>query len=265
MAETLTTGRLCQILGCHQKRITELRAKGLPCRKVKHHFQYDAEEVAAWLLAHGHAIRDAVEEPPESSAEPWSEETDETGQILQTRAEVAQFFSVNSHTVAVWLEDPSFPGKPGPRGKREGRFPVIPIARWLLRNKKRGIIPEGLLPDEVKEAEEQLARGEREPSVRDRLTEIKIGKAQIELSRMQGAMVSSEEVAVFFARVCAGSRAILKGLRSSVLQRMPQTLAPEVLELVAEAVDHCTNDVCAAMEELIRGDEDEVQTKRSRT
>ena len=51
--------------------------------------------------------------------------------VLLTRDDVASYFGVHVRTVASWLCDPTFPGRPSDRGDRNGCFPVETIRLWL--------------------------------------------------------------------------------------------------------------------------------------
>ena len=56
---------------------------------------------------------------------------------LKTAAETAAYFGVHRRTVHDWCGDPSFPGRPGKPGMRNGHFPVAEIRQWLAARKAR--------------------------------------------------------------------------------------------------------------------------------
>jgi len=54
-------------------------------------------------------------------------------QILTTAVDLAKYFSVDRSTIDSWQNDPTFPGTPGDRGRKNGSFPVKEIEEWRER------------------------------------------------------------------------------------------------------------------------------------
>lgn len=246
------------------------RDAGCPCRQKGNGYLYPAHDLAEWLQEQGLVELD-LEEDRDVASEPIDLDP-QGGPVYTTRAEAARAFGITTQGLQAWLDDPLFPGISGSRGIASANFPAIPIARWMLRNGRRGTIPDGLLTDEQIQAELvkrdaiRAAKGEkRRPESQDRLVSLRADRVELELQRLQGTMVDAEEVKLFFERTCANAKAVLRGLKAKVLSSMPPTLPEDITRRVASACDDVIVDTCDVMAELIEGDKDLEEVKVNRT
>lgn len=112
----INSTELRKLLGVSASQLRTLIGRGLPWQP--HHSdarrkQFDPRAVKQWLIEHEFVEPDAHEP------------------ILGTRVEASKYFGVAVRTVAEWLNDPTFPGRAGRPGRRDGYFPVWQIEAWL--------------------------------------------------------------------------------------------------------------------------------------
>ena len=112
----LTFSELAEQLGLTRPALSALVRDGLPYTADKRRKLFDGDEVAAWLVANGHAERS----PPAPT-------------VAVTREEAAQLLGVHLRTLAGWLRHGDFPGRAGDRGARNGYFPIEEIEAWRAR------------------------------------------------------------------------------------------------------------------------------------
>lgn len=243
--EPLTAKDVCRKLGIKAGTLTGWRKEGLPCRKEKGQFLFQAEEIAAWLLARGKAAPKEGPAPPQTI---WP--------VHIKRAECARYFGVNTRTLSAWLEDPSFPGRSGGQGSHaRGYFPSKEIAIWLKANKKKARIPDDLAAD--------ISGGQPEPATvtptaRDRLVDVKTEQAMLELKKMQGRMIDAEEAAAFYQRTNSYAVTVLRQLPSRVLAALPSSIDEKTRTNIYATCQKVVNDCRAMVAELIEGDKDQL-------
>lgn len=222
-----------------------------PREKVRSTWYYDPKAVADWLIRTGKAA------PVQSI---------ETGPVFTKVREVAAYFKVNPRTVMGWLEDPSFPGKTGQRGPNSGgHFSAVAVAKWIRNTGKTTEIPEGLL-DGVDESELEMtekAKARTGPkhtvsaAPRDRLTELRADKAEIELHKLQGQMIDAQEAIRHYQRSHSYTVTTLRSLPSRVQAGLPSHVDERTRQAIdkvcKEVVDSCREMIA----ELIEGDTDE--------
>jgi len=237
----LSAKEVCVELKISAKTLSGWRKEGLPSIPEKGRLLYDPDVLAGWLLATGKAKRQ--EDLPKTQIE---------APVLSKIREVAEFFGVNSRTVKTWLEDPSFPGKPGKfaEGKNiQGCFPIKAIADWLQQpgRKSKVKIPESL------QRQDAVAVT---PTSRDQLVEVKTEQAKLELRKMQGKMVDAEEAQAFFARVNSYAVTVLNTLAPRLLASLPSSIDDRAKKSIYEAAIKVVAETREMIAELIEGDRD---------
>jgi phage terminase Nu1 subunit (DNA packaging protein) len=240
----LSAKEVCQRLKVHARILAGWRTEGLPCTREKGKYLYDPDAVAAWLLATGKAQRDKTNSPQPTPIP--------TSPIFTKIREVAEFFGVNSRTVKVWLEDPSFPGRPGSSSdgtNAKGYFPTKSIADWLQQpgRKTKVKIPESLQKPDVVTVT---------PTSRDQLVEVKTEQAKLELRKMQGKMIDAEEAQSFFNRVNSYAVTVLNTLAPRLLAELPSSIDDRAKRAVYDAALKVVKQTREMIAELIEGDRD---------
>lgn len=112
----LSFTELREQLGITTRKLSQLVRDGMPHTMDGRRKMFDEDAVVQWLLDTGRA--EIKEDPPAS-------------RIARTRAECGQHFGVSVDSVAKWHHDPTFPGRPGNRGQRDGYYPLEEIEQWL--------------------------------------------------------------------------------------------------------------------------------------
>lgn len=238
----LTAKEVCEELKISARTLANWRREGLPYEAEKGKFLYDADTLAGWLLATGKAKRQGEEAPLPPPEAP----------VFTKIREVAQFFNVNSRTVKVWLEDPSFPGRPGTFREgvhARGNFPTRAIADWLQQpgRKLKVQIPESLRRPEVHAVT---------PTSRDQLVEVKTEQAKLELRKMQGKMVDAEEAQAFFTRVNSYTVTVLSTLAPRLIASLPSGVDERMRRAIFETANKVVDESREMIAELIEGDRD---------
>lgn len=224
----LTFDELCARLGIPRAQLTALVRKGLPHQVEKRKKIFDPHQVRAWLIEQGLATIDA---PAPSASDQ---------RIARTRGEVARELGVSVRTVAEWLLDPSFPGKPGPPGRRDGHFPLEAIADWWA--KKQGSAPLG-----------GALAGE---SPRERLLRLRADQEEIELAKLRGDVVQVIEVERLLRRTIATAKSILAPLSDELLQDLPAGIGDDVREQLRERSRRRLEEAFTAIADSLAGDDD---------
>jgi hypothetical protein len=225
----LSSADLRQKLSLSRREFDKLVAEGLPHEKQGRALRFEPQAVADWLRANK-KVKPAGDVAPVPSPP--------TEQIVRTRHEVATHFGVSLRTVAEWLTDPSFPGRAGNRGRRDGEFPLLAIKAWW--DAKRGTT---VAPDASQ-------------SAKDRLNEVRARRAEIELEQLLGTLIEVEEVERFISRTIATAKAVLDQLSDQVLACLPPAVDVEARRKVRERVVKVLDDTYATLAELAEADQD---------
>jgi phage terminase Nu1 subunit (DNA packaging protein) len=224
----LTFGELAAKLGGSRPRLTALVREGLPIVAEGRAKRFDPAAVAAWLQTHGKAVRDAP--PPTGAGE----------RICRTRGEAARLLGVSLRVFADWQLDPTFPGKSGPPGRREGYFPVERIADWWAA--RQGAAGSAGLAGE---------------SPRERLLRIRGDQEQIELDKARGDVVAVVAVERLLRRTIATTRAVLAPLADELLQDLPADLPAEIRDQLRRRAVRRLEDAFANIANLLAEEDDE--------
>jgi phage terminase Nu1 subunit (DNA packaging protein) len=239
--DVLTTADIAKKLGVTHRQVELWRSRGMPARKVRGIFLHDGDAIAKWLIASGEVT--TVEEEEETD--------DDTGPIYRNRRECARVFGTSVHTVAIWLTDPSFPGRSGTPGARraDGYFPGKPIARWLKARNAKASIPPELLDDEE---EASPATG---GNPKDRLFLARATKAELELDKLQGTLVSAAEMERRFVRVNAYAQTKLRELPHRLVAAVPSDWTDEAKRIAFRVAETIVDEVSDEMRVLLRKDD----------
>lgn len=231
MALLLTADELRTKLDLTPRRLTRLLKRGLPCRGKGKKRRFDSHAVAGWLQSQGLA------RPAEGSPLP--------DQVATTIAETARDLGVAPRTVAQWLTDPTFPGKAGGPGRRDGYFPLGKIREWqAMTHAAHGRAA-------VTDAEMLAARRLK--------IQIDNDRAQIALEKELGSIADGDEVARFLQRQIATAKALLDETADKVDSRLPGKIPPPVRLRIRQAIDEVIAETLNSLAELAVGDQDLVE------
>ena len=249
----LQSSELCAALNISPRDLKNLREGAdeddpFPYRKFKNRLLYTPTEVAEWLIRNGKAVKDDTVR-------------EDVGPVFTTRKEVAHYFGVGTRTVAMWIEDPSFPAKSGGKGHaNKGHFPAAAIARWLRSTGKYTDIPAELLAH-IEEPQGDVggkpATQLLNAAPKDRLTELRADKAELELHRLQGQMIDAEEALRFYQRTNSYAVTTLKAMPSRLQANLPSDTDESVRIAVDKAARAVVKECMECVAELIEGDKDE--------
>lgn len=227
----LTFDELRGRLGLSRPQLTALVRKGLPHTLEGRTKRFDPHQVREWLLAK--KLAEVGPTAPNQSDQ----------RIARTRAEAARELGVSVRTFAEWMLDPTFPGKPGPPGRRDGHFPIEAIADWWAAQQGGGAQP--------------LA-GE---SPRERLLRLRADQEEIELAKLRGDAVTVIEVERLLRRNIAIAKAVLSPLPDELLQDLPPDISEEIREQVRQRVLRRIEEAYIALARRLADDDDASDTE----
>ncbi|MHB0955913.1 MAG: helix-turn-helix transcriptional regulator [Pirellulaceae bacterium] len=177
-------------LGIDTRTLRALMRAGLPHRVLEGAPMFDADESARWLIDTGRAA---------STAQPVP--TTGVSQIARTQAECAKHFEVNPRTVANWLKEPGFPGRPGAPGTRTAYFPLQEIEEWL--------------GSRVGEHNQELAK------LRLRRLDIAVQRAELELAAKTASLAPLAEMQAVVRGLTERTTPVLDNLVGDMLADAP--------------------------------------------
>jgi predicted DNA-binding transcriptional regulator AlpA len=156
------------------------------------------------------------------------EKQNEKPQILTTAVDLAKYFRVDRSTVDKWLNDPTFPGTSGDRGRKNGSFPVSEIEAWRERRglgDASGTKPSGLASIAVE---------------RHR-------KLKLENDEREGKLIDLELVTRLMVRSISTAKQLIGQLRIEIPQLLPAD-TPEVVRVeIGGAIERKLESVFLAM------------------
>ncbi len=221
---------LCAKLKMTRQQLDELLRRGLPCRGKGSKRTFDAAIVREWLIANG--LGDTTHAP----RDPF---------LFRTMGQVANHFCVSVKTVTQWLQQ-GMPGRPGPRGKQDGYFPLHEIKAWLTARQAQG------------------ANSPGGTSERDRLTKVKRQREELKLGTEAGNLLPVETVGKAFLRAIHETRAQLDQLPAAIVKTLPASVTREerdrVRRKIRQALDHAYGTLADALERQA-DDEDQPPTQ----
>lgn len=180
----------------------------MPSRRAK---ESDASSLDSLLSWAGDSERQRIEQllreleqetrspPPPNGSQPAAAEV-----VAKTRAEAAKLLGVDERTISKWASDPTFPGKSGDAGARNGHFPIEAIKRW------RGI---GSTGSSSSEDDSPAAR------LRMRKLAAETLKKEIQNERELGRLIDREDQISTVTAAVSSMR--------SILEELPEWLAME--------------------------------------
>jgi hypothetical protein len=231
LALPLTAAELRTKLGLTPRRLTLLLRRGMPSEGKGKKRRFDPHAVAGWLQAEGLAKQD-----------PGSPVAD---QVATTIAETARDLGVAPRTVAQWLTDPTFPGKAGGPGRRDGYFPLGQIRDWQAATHA---------------ANGRAAVTDAEMLAARRLKiQIDNDRAQIALEKELGSIADGDEVARFLKRQVATAKALLDETADKVDSRLPGKIPPAVRMRIRQAIEEVIAETLNSLAELAVGDQDQAE------
>lgn len=219
----LTTAALKRALGASPADWSAWKKAGLPVVREGRRQMFDPAAVAEWFVDRGE-ISLALKIYP--------------GEVAQTRDDAARALEVSTRTLADWLTLPTFPGRAGSPGKRDGWFPIDAIRQW----RDRSANPNG---------------GAEKSPWRDVYWEAKAKGEQLDLEERMQRLVDAEEVQRFLLRVVNSAKAILDPLPDKVLASLPADTKRKTKVSVRKKVERDLHQAYEALAELITGDHDE--------
>jgi len=186
---------------------------------------FDEQEVARWLVDNGKATLDG--------------ETD--GQrVARTRKECASHFGVHLRTLADWLEEPSFPGRAGTRGRRDGYFPLDEIADWIEQR------------DAGRNGGPRVDLSEK----RGRLLEIKISREGRKDQEEAGALAPIGDMVEIVQRLTHTAKRMLESVPEEAAKELPAKMPGDKKAAIVRRWRRRIEEIERAISEAIAGDQD---------
>lgn len=229
----LTFTQLREQLGLSQPGLTKLIREGMPHEVDGRAKVFDDATVARWLVDTGRAVVEGQEEAP---------------QIARTRRECADHFGVHIRTVAEWLLDPSFPGRSGTRGLRDGEFRLDEIADWLA---KRDACRNGGPQNDGSELRDQLL------AVRIRRGSVQARREELSLEKDEGRLTTIDAMLELVARQINTSKTQLESLPDAAAKVLPETIDPAVRSAVVRRWRELVYEAERTLSETLAGDTDQ--------
>lgn len=223
----LSQTELQKTLGVKAARLKKWIAAGLPCVKKGRNRTYDLAVVATWLQKTGRAV---LEGPAPIAS-----------QVAATREEAARILQISPRQLSEWLTDPSFPGKAGSPGRRDGYFPIDQIEAW--RASRFG-------------GDGRAAANGRTAELRARRLEQDIDEAQIEIEKLLGTILDAEETALLAERQIATTKAILEEMPDRIESSLGRGVAAKERRRIRKVVQQSVAMALAAIAEAAAGDKD---------
>jgi hypothetical protein len=223
----LTSHELRKKLDLTPQRLARLVKQGLPAKGKGAKRRFDPQVVATWLRDRGLAKQ-------EGSAD----------QIATTIADAAREFGVAPRTFSLWLTDPTFPGKAGTPGRRDGYFPLQQIRAWQAA---------AIGGTRAAAADAEMLAGRRLK------LQIDNDRQQVALEKELGSIADCEAIARFQARQVATAKALFGEAPDKVDSRLPGKLAQPVRLRIRQALEEVIAETLNALAELAAGDLDDAE------
>lgn len=231
-AETITSRELAASLGTTPQRVSWWIRKGMPFVSRNGVYRFDPDAVEAWLTKEGIIAL---------------EDGDQAGRVVRNRADVANHFGCNEHTVSSWQRRPGFPGRPATPGRHDGHYPLDEIEEWLQQHVRPNDPAQrecGTYDDTVK-------------SERARLLGIQCEERELRLRQKRDELVGVEVVTAFMARVINQAAAVIDEIPDRVLSHIPQDVAGDARKSIRDDLVGLARDLRMTFGELAAGDMDE--------
>lgn len=162
--------------------------------------------------------------------------------VAKTRAEAARLLDVDVRTLSEWATDPSFPGKAGTAGQRNGHFPIEAIKQW--RDLKLGTGNATRAPDD--------------PAVQLRLRKLaaETAKREVELERECAKLIDREAIEDFVVSQISTARSLLEELPDLLVDKIPTRMA-KLRRMARRVARDVVASVLQSLADLSLGDPDD--------
>lgn len=164
----------------------------------------DASEVAriTELLTKLEQLAEEEQQPPANR--------EHDAVIAKTRAEAARLLGVSERTISAWATDPTFPGKSGDAGARNGHFPIGAIRQWCAAQAGGGA---------------DAAAEEDGRKLRLWKLAIDVADRQVDLEAKRGVLVSADDMRSRLVDLVGGMRSVIEELGDRlVIELRPKTV-----------------------------------------
>jgi len=219
-------------LGITQPALSRLVAAGLPHANNGKRKEFDAHTVARWLLDTGRAI---PADSPDVDGPACA--------IARTRREVADHFGVNLRTVAEWIDDTTFPGRSGNRGRRDGYFPLDEIAEWIA------------VRDSLRRGGPRVDLSGHD--LRDEMLSLKIQRERRRLEQEEGELAPIADMIGLVARQISTAKQILDSLPEKAARALPESLPRKTRAAITERIRREIVAIEELLSEAMEGDTDD--------
>lgn len=224
----ITFTELREQLGISQRALSKFVADGLPHQVEGRRKLFDEDAVAQWLVDMNLATLDEDEPSPP---------------VARTRKECAEHFGVHLRTVADWLEEESFPGRAGTRGRRDGYFPLDEIAEWIRqRDALRSGGPQIDLPD-----------------LRNELLAIRIERERRRNQEEEGSLAPIADMVELVQRLTNAAKRILESVPDEAAKELPADMSDKVKAAIVKRWRRKIGQIERVISEAIAGDMDETE------
>ncbi len=145
---------------------------------------------------------------PETTANPQRPEASDGDEVVaKTRADAARLLGVDERTLSKWAADPTFPGKAGTAGQRNGHFPIGAIRAWRQQVSGNG---EGRATD-------------ADPTTLLRLRKLaaETARREVDLEIRLGTLIDREQAETTIAAAIASARSLLEELPEQLAEAFP--------------------------------------------
>jgi phage terminase Nu1 subunit (DNA packaging protein) len=223
-SKLLTANQLCKELKIDAKKLAGFVKAGLPHKGKGKAQRFDGDAVIEWLVAKGYA------QPPAPA-----------GPVAATIAEAAEVLGVHRRTLAEWCNDPTFPGTPGPPGRREGHFPIDEIKAWQARNFPAG---GGSSSNELAELKAAKLR-------------VQVEREQLEFAKELNAIVELDDVRNLIESAINTAKSIFDEFPEQCVASMPGNLDKKLKNKIRELAERKKNEAYEMLAAMFHDDDDE--------
>jgi len=146
--------------------------------------------------------------PPPAAADRQPDGADD--EVAKTRADAARLLGVDERTLSKWAADPTFPGKAGTAGQRNGHFPIGAIKRWRAATSGQG--------GETADAD---------PAQRLRLRKLaaETARREVDLEVKLGTLIDRDQAEATITSAIATARSLLEELPEQIADAIPASRA----------------------------------------
>jgi hypothetical protein len=197
-------------------------------------------------------IEELLKELQQTQQPPPQPSGDQAGdaRVAKTRAEAAQLLGVDERTISKWAADPTFPGKAGTAGQRNGHFPIEAIQRW-----RQQITGGGVASEE-----------DADPAQRLRLRKLaaETARREVDLEMKLGTLIDRDQAEATITSAIATARSLLEELPEQIAEAIPASRA-KLRRFVARIVRRKVLQVLESLADCATEDSDDSDDDAPRT